>query len=414
MARLSIVLPVYNVERYLAMCLDSLRSQTMADIEIVCVDDGSTDRSPSILRMAADVDQRIIVVTKANGGLSSARNAGVRAASGDLVMFVDSDDYLHKTACGRVSRAFDDSGADVVTFGAFIHPIGAGTRWLQRTLSPRAVTYEGFAPELLFAEASRPFVWRSAFTREFLERERLEFDETVAFGEDQVFYFDAYPVSRKTVLIPDKLYYYRVSRPESLMASRFQNRASMMAEHHHITRRILQHWDKRGWLQEHRAQMLTWVLEFLAEEAAGSKAQYAIELRRSLSDLLGQYFPKGSWLSGASPAARRLLAALSQDGRGASPATLFAAHLAWQASTEPKSAVRRILGRVSRSWPMLKVRGLASRFLPSSGHTQWCRFRDLTDDLTDDARRSAALQLLQVEWATTREQGTADTGESVG
>ena len=76
MPRISVVVPVYNVERYLARCLESLRSQTLADIEIVCVNDGATDRSPALLRLAADVDPRIVVVDKPNGGLSSARNAG--------------------------------------------------------------------------------------------------------------------------------------------------------------------------------------------------------------------------------------------------------------------------------------------------------------------------------------------------
>ncbi|WP_206079791.1 glycosyltransferase family 2 protein [Propioniciclava coleopterorum] len=409
MPRLSIVLPVYNVERYLATCLDSLRSQTLRDIEIICVNDGSTDRSATILQMAAEVDDRIVVVTKPNGGLSSARNAGLHASNGELVLFVDSDDYLHKTACQTIVKAFDRTDAEIVTFGAYIHPVASGTRWLHRTLSPRRVTYTGFDPDLMFKEASRPFVWRSAFTRAFLDREALEFDETVAFGEDQVFYFEAYPVSRKTALIPDKLYYYRVSRPDSLMASRFENRAAMMKEHHHITRIILEHWQERGWLADHRPRMLEWVLDFLAEDAVRSKGKNVLRLRRSLASLLLEFFPDGPWLEQASPTARRLLDALTQNGRGAGNAALFAAHLAWQVTAEPKSTARRIAKSAVHSWPMQKARGVTSRIFPASGRTSWIRLRDLSDDITDETKRSAALQMLQLEWAAAVAQGTGAT-----
>ena len=96
MPLVSIIVPVYNVERYVSMCLDSLRAQTFSDIEIICVIDGSLDRSESVVRMHQALDERVRVVVKENGGLSSARNEGVRAARGEYLLFVDSDDYLDK------------------------------------------------------------------------------------------------------------------------------------------------------------------------------------------------------------------------------------------------------------------------------------------------------------------------------
>lgn len=409
MPRLSIVLPVYNVERYLATCLDSIRSQTLRDIEIICVDDGSTDRSSSILHMAAEVDQRIVVVTKPNGGLSSARNAGLHASTGDVVLFVDSDDFLHKTACRTIMKTFDKTGADIVTFGAYIHPVAAGSRWLHRVLSPRRVTYTGFQPDLIFKESSRPFVWRSAFTREFMDREALEFDETVAFGEDQVFYFEAYPVARKTALIPDKLYYYRVSRPESLMASRFENREAMMKEHHHITRIILQRWQEQGWLATYRAEMLEWVFDFLGEEAVRSTGRDAVRLRRSMAALLVEFFPEGAWLDGVPALSRRLRSALSQNGRGAGKWSALAVHMAWQAASQPRSTARRMAKSAYHSRPMQRLRGISSRVLPASGRTSWIRLRDLGDGLSDESARAAALQMLQLEWAAKVAQGAGAT-----
>ena len=92
MAKLSVIVPVYNVEQYLRQCLDSILAQTFTDIEIVIVDDGSTDKSGIISDEYSQKDSRIMVIHKKNGGLADARNAGLDVISGDFVSFVDSDD----------------------------------------------------------------------------------------------------------------------------------------------------------------------------------------------------------------------------------------------------------------------------------------------------------------------------------
>lgn len=97
--KISIIVPVYNVEDYLPQCLDSLLSQTMEDIEIICVNDGSTDSSLSLLESYAKKDSRIVVINKENAGVSYARNAGLEKVRGDFYMFVDSDDWLEPETC---------------------------------------------------------------------------------------------------------------------------------------------------------------------------------------------------------------------------------------------------------------------------------------------------------------------------
>ena len=94
---ISVIVPVYNVEEYLPKCIESIISQTYKNIEIILVDDGSTDRSGRICEEYAQKDDRIIVLHKENGGLSDARNCGINIATGDWVQFVDSDDYIHHT-----------------------------------------------------------------------------------------------------------------------------------------------------------------------------------------------------------------------------------------------------------------------------------------------------------------------------
>ena len=94
--KVSVIIPVYNVEKYLRQCLDSVVNQTLKDIEIICIDDGSTDNSLNILKEYAQKDNRIKIISKKNGGLSSARNAGLKFATGEFVGFVDSDDYIER------------------------------------------------------------------------------------------------------------------------------------------------------------------------------------------------------------------------------------------------------------------------------------------------------------------------------
>lgn len=113
---ISIIVPVYNVEKYLSRCLDSLINQTLRDIEIICVNDGSTDTSLKIITDYASIDNRIIIVDKTNGGLSSARNAGLELIRGEYFMFVDSDDWLEECACEESYKAIIQYDAECLMF----------------------------------------------------------------------------------------------------------------------------------------------------------------------------------------------------------------------------------------------------------------------------------------------------------
>lgn len=263
MPKISVILPIYNVERYLSLCLDSVRGQSFSDIEIVCVLDGSSDRSGLIARKHAACDSRIRVVEKENGGLSSARNTGILSSTGDYLVFVDSDDYLEKHACKEILRAFESNSADVVTFGANCVPSCGGNPWLVDCLSPSDAVYDCFSSDILFKEKSRPYAWRTAVRRSLLLDNDLFFDEEIAFGEDQVFHFELYPLSRKTVFLSKKLYGYRVDRAGSLMSEYASDIETRVTEHLRIVDAILAKWEKRGYLCLCPADLMDWMLEFL-------------------------------------------------------------------------------------------------------------------------------------------------------
>src|SRR4051794_25232839 len=115
MPRISVVVPIYNVEPYLEECLDSIARQTYSDLEVVMVDDGSKDNSPEIAERWASKDRRFRLVTQPNGGLGSARNTGIKHAGGELLAFVDSDDYLAPNAYQLLVEALDETGSDFAT-----------------------------------------------------------------------------------------------------------------------------------------------------------------------------------------------------------------------------------------------------------------------------------------------------------
>lgn len=306
--KLSVIVPVYNVADYLDWCLDSLAEQTCADLEILCVNDGSTDNSRKILERRQEQDPRIVIIDKENGGLSSARNAGIKAAKAPVVCFLDSDDRFTPDAAEAIVRTFANEQPDVVTFGAHCYPREAAYPWLTQHLSPRDVVYEPFHPDLLFKEMSRPFAWRTAVRTDFLRDNNLYFDESVAFGEDQIFHFALYPRAHKTVLISNKLYEYRVVREGSLMDRVVKDPFTKMQKHVDITAVILADANKPGscagdaasstlstagqqsLLEACPGHMMEWVVEFLLNETFDLPQGQRNEILGLIRPILLQYW----------------------------------------------------------------------------------------------------------------------------
>ena len=116
MPAISIIIPVYNVEKYLRRCLDSVLNQTFQDWQAICVNDGSPDNSATILEEYAQRGSRFVVVTKKNGGSSDARNVGVKRAQGEYILFVDSDDFIHPQTLELMVDIAKSKKADMAMF----------------------------------------------------------------------------------------------------------------------------------------------------------------------------------------------------------------------------------------------------------------------------------------------------------
>ena len=290
MATISIVVPVYNVENYLPQCIDSIRCQTFDDFEVICVVDGATDRSEALLSLFKLVEPRLKVVVKKNGGLSSARNAGIEQAAGEYVMFVDSDDMLTPDACKVVYDTFQKTGAEVVTFGAWCYPRFASTPWHDVVLSPRDVFYDEFSPDILFKEQSHPFAWRTAVSLEFIKRTGLRFDESTLFAEDQVFHFALYPKAKGVAFISKKLYEYRLFRRGSLMEIRFAEPLMRLEEHIVVADLICKNWKADGLMEAYGNDISTWVSEFLFPDCLSASDEDRCILAPKLRNLFKTHF----------------------------------------------------------------------------------------------------------------------------
>jgi CDP-glycerol glycerophosphotransferase len=191
LARISIVVPIFNVDRYLQACLDSLSSQTFRDFEAILVDDGSTDNSPQIAAAHAAKDARFRVITQANGGLSRARNAGIDAADGEFLGFLDSDDVVARHAYEMMLVGLDRSGSDFATANVRrLTTRGLMSSPLHERALPRRRrrTHIRRNPELIYDTTA----WNKVFRREFWDHHNLLFPPGMLYEDvysDPVFYW---------------------------------------------------------------------------------------------------------------------------------------------------------------------------------------------------------------------------------
>lgn len=291
-AKVSLIVPVYNIERYLGLCLESCREQTLNDLEIICVDDGSTDNSGEMLEHFKKLDTRFTVIHKKNGGLSSARNAGINAAKGEWLMFLDGDDYLSPNACERVWEEAQEEPTDIIVFGTDYfptYPTPKDANWLNSTLHPRTVRFYEFKPDLLFEEpGGSPYACRQAFSSALLNKYHVRFNEDLKFGEDMLFQLQFFPRAERFSFIADTLYHYRLGRIGSLMDAAEKNMENKLRWHVTILDYGLKEWSEQGLLENYAVDILNWAVDFVVNNLYVSK----IADKRGIMELFYQVIDK--------------------------------------------------------------------------------------------------------------------------
>ena len=262
---ISVIVPVYNAEKYLKTCLDSLISQTYTNFEVLCVDDGSTDHSLNILRFYEKKDNRIKVFTQENAGPAAARNKALQYATGDYISFVDADDYLIENAFKiLVEVAGQKENWDLIIFGGNV--VGEKNDYIADKLTTSFKTYiNNKVDEVVFKEkAARPFLWLHFIKRKILEEPSiLRFDEELNLGEDQIFQFGYIPRAKNVIVLDLKLYNYRIAKNASLMQLYSNRRIKKTECHFLIVEKVINEWKKQGFYELNQDALWSWVIEFL-------------------------------------------------------------------------------------------------------------------------------------------------------
>ena len=291
---ISIVIPVFNAEDTLDECIESLRAQTFNDWEAVCVNDGSRDGSLEKLQRFAEEDARIRVFTQENAGPSAARNAALDAARGEIVMFLDCDDWYEPNACKTVHDAFCNGEVDIMAFGATCVPESAAPKHVRDLLSPRDEVIAGFTPDVLFSKHAQPYIARIAARRAFLEAHHVRFATDIKLAEDTAFLFEAYPHARKTALSSAKLWNYRMNS-DSLTHTFNKADATRAKLDYHLDAisHILSNWKATGLIGICPEHMVEWVLDFtlfdISHLPIEQQENYIERLDNLLSGAFGDY-----------------------------------------------------------------------------------------------------------------------------
>lgn len=202
----SVIVPVYKVEQYLPRCIDSILKQSYTDIEIILVDDGSPDSCGAICDEYAKKDARIQVVHKENGGLSSARNAGMKVAQGDYISFIDSDDWVDENFIKTLVEVMVKEDADMSAC-TFCRTKGDAVERSQFNQEVEAIVKEKYF--CIFSERFYAgYAWNKLYKREIIQEHGLLFDETIFNGEDFPFTLEYVHYANKVAFTRQDLYFY--------------------------------------------------------------------------------------------------------------------------------------------------------------------------------------------------------------
>lgn len=242
MPKISVIVPVYNKEKYLSKCLDSILNQTFKDIEIICVNDGSTDKSLSILQDYAKQNKQIKIISQQNQGLSAARNTGMLKAKGKWITFIDPDDYIDaETYETALNKIYDKT--ELICFG--IKTFGKSTKeQKQSDKNYYKINYDGVV------QATDAVIWNTdcsvcnkLFDASIIKKYDIKFPEGLNY-EDACFYFKYASLIQKILFIP-KYFYHYLRHEDSIMAQTF-SKTDKALDHLYIVENIFNFYQKNA------------------------------------------------------------------------------------------------------------------------------------------------------------------------
>ena len=285
--KISIIIPAYNVEDYIGRCLDSCIEQTLYDIEIICVDDESQDATTRIIDAYAKRDSRIVAIHKKKGGVSAARNEGIKMATGSWLIFLDSDDILCKETCEEIWIQTLCNDCELIVHGAEI--VSGDVKpeyWVTKAVSTRNAFYRDFNFDVINENGATPFLWLHAYSRKLIDRAGIRFNEKISLGEDIVFQMMIIPCAKGILFISRKLYFYTYNRNGSLMEKSTADYDLKIERHIDNLTIIADYWEKEKLLDRYGNQFLEWVLAFLMPDIETRKLKKQEEHAKRIEELI--------------------------------------------------------------------------------------------------------------------------------
>lgn len=272
--KVSVIIPVYEAEPWLRECMDSVINQTLKEIEIICVDDGSPDNCGKILDEYASKDNRITVIHQENQGVSVARNSGLELAHGEYITFVDSDDYLNLNAYEIAYALAKKDDVDILQFR--FHAFADG----KDVSSPCQIEVLD-APIISSSSAIQkigPNTCNKLFKAEVIQKDKLRYIPKVKLGEDIIFSYMALAHAEKIKIIQAQLYNYR-QRPNS--ASHISSKEDFLKAYLERAKPICKEWRKTGKLAGNEHLFLDYFMR-KSMSYGNIRFQYAKEILNSL------------------------------------------------------------------------------------------------------------------------------------
>jgi len=283
----SVVVPVYNVAPYLGACVDSVLAQSYSELEVILVNDGSTDASSRMCDGYVGADHRVRVLHQANGGVSDARNAGLRAARGRFVCFVDGDDWAEKDMVECLVRVARNEHADVVIAGFDVDTVddrGELRNSARRLPLPLAISTGSPAnvPATHELVDIMGYAWNKLYSRELLERSELLFIQGGSLLEDALFNASVYLSATRIVMVDTSVIHY-VQRPRTTLVSKYYpNRIALRIGAIDAMSRALKHLGFEYTSVDSVAQQIKWEAVREAVRIAATLEGYSLRQRTAL------------------------------------------------------------------------------------------------------------------------------------
>lgn len=287
--KLSVIIPVYNCEKYLRQCLDSVINQSLTDIEIICVDDGSTDASAAILAEYSARDGRMKVINQPNSGAGAARNNGLAAAQGEYILFLDSDDWFEADYFEAAFRKIEADNADICICGYESFDDKTG-----RMLASNWEKKKNILPENSFSPgeySNRIFqltdgqVWDKLYRHSFIIQSDVRFPELKA-AEDTAFAYQTLIQAERITVLHRAFVHYRINRAGSVSKS-FAESPNAPFDSFKLVYDFL---NERGLLGKYEKSFMNWAMEYLVWQVNNAAAPLIQE--RYLKELRNRWFPE--------------------------------------------------------------------------------------------------------------------------